>query len=293
MAGHLDARLTTTRRAVNGIELHLTTSGPSSGPLVVLLHGFPDAWWTWRGQIGPLADAGYQVVVPDLRGYNCSDKPHGVRSYSLDTLAADVLALVDGLGRDTFRVVGHDWGGVIAWETAIRAPGRIEALAVLDAPHPDVMRQVVPRNPSHVLRSSYVLFFQLPWLPEAVLRARDFAVLRRSLVASSAPGTLSEDDLDRYADAWRQPGSLTGMLSYYRALRHKPRREPVRVSPRTLVVWGGRDRFLSRAAFHASLEMCDDGSGLWIDEASHWLHLEQAGRVANAIVRFFQETTTT
>lgn len=245
------------------------------------------------GQIGSLADAGYQVVVPDLRGYNCSDKPHGVRSYSLDTLAADVLALVDGLGRDTFRVVGHDWGGVIAWETAIRAPGRIEALAVLDAPHSDSMRQVVPRNPSHVLRSSYVLFFQLPWLPGAVLRARDFAVLRRSLVASSAPGTFSEDDLDRYADAWRQPGALTGMLSYYRALRHKPRREPVRVSPRTLVVWGGRDRFLSRAAFHASLEMCDDGSGLWIDEASHWLHLEQAGRVANAIVRFFQETTTT
>lgn len=140
------------------------------------------------------------------------------------------------------------------------------------------------------MRSGYALFFQLPWLPEATLRARDFAVMRRTLIASSAPGTFSDADLDRYAATWRQPGALTAMLSYYRALRYKPRREPAWVLPSTLVIWGGKDRFLSRAGYDASLEMCEDGAGLWIDDASHWVHLERPERVAGAILGCFRET---
>jgi len=262
--------------------------GPDDGPLVVLLHGFPDAWWTWRGQVGPLLDAGYRVLVPTMRGYGGNDKPPGLDAYRLDALAADVLAIADGLGRKSFRLVGHDWGGVVAWEAAIRHPERVDQLVVLDAPHPDVMRQVTRRNPGQILRSWYVLFFQLPRLPEAVLRRRDFAAMRRSLTASSAPGTFSDEDLDRLAADWARPGALTAMLNYYRALRRKSRREPARVTPRTLVIWGGRDRFLSRAAYDASLAMCDDGVGLWLEEATHWLHLEQPQHVADAILRCFR-----
>ena len=285
-----DPRLTAIRLRGSGVELHAMVGGQEDGPLVVLLHGFPDAWWTWRGQVGPLLDAGYRVVVPTMRGYGESDKPPGVRSYTLDLLAADVLALVDGLGCESFRVVGHDWGGVVAWETAIRAVDRVEALVVIDAPHPDLTLRIAGRNPSQILRSAYTLFFQLPWLPERMLGARGFATLRRTLIASSAPGTFSHDDLERYVVEWSRPGALTAMLSYYRALRHKPHRAPARVGPRTLVVWGGKDRFLSRAAFDASLEMCDAGAGLWVDEATHWVHIEQPRRVADAILRCFRGT---
>ena len=292
MADTFDGRLTPMRLRACGVELDAMAGGPDDGPLVVLLHGFPDAWWTWRGQVGPLMDAGYRVVVPTMRGYGRSDKPPGVRSYRLELLAEDVLALADGLGRETLRVVGHDWGGVVAWETAIGAPDRVEALVVIDAPHPDVSLRIARRNPSQILQSWYALFFQFPRLPERTLSVKNFAAMRRSLTASSAPGTFSDDDLDRYTAEWARPGALTAMLDYYRALRHKPRRRPARVRPRTLVIWGGKDRFLSRAAFDASLEMCDDGTGLWVDEATHWVHLEQSARVADATLRCFRGTDT-
>ncbi len=290
MTNDIDPRLTTVRLTGTGVQLDAMVGGPDDGPLVLLLHGFPDAWWTWRGQIRPLLSAGYRVVAPTMRGYGGSDKPVGLDAYRLDVLAEDVLAIVDDLGYETFRLVGHDWGGVVAWETAIRAPARVERLVVLDAPHPDVMRQVVRNNPSQILRSWYVLLFQLPRLPEAILRRHTFAALRRSLSSSSAPGTFSDDDLARLVASWAKPGALTAMLAYYRALPRKPWRDPARVTSRTLVVWGGRDLFLSRAAFDASLAMCDDGAGLWVEEASHWVQLEQPERVVDAILRCFRET---
>lgn len=286
MGGDVDARLTTSRRRVNSVELEMRAGGAEDGPLVLLLHGFPDAWWTWRGQVGPLIDAGYRVVLPTMRGYGNSEKPAGIGSYALDTLAADVLAIADDLGRETFRLVGHDWGGVVAWEAAVRAPARIERLVIVDAPHPDVWSRVARRHPTQLLRSSYVAFFQLPWLPEAVFRARSHAVARGMLTRSSNPGTFTDHDLERYVEAWRQRGALTAMLNYYRALRHKPRRQPARVLPQTLVVWGGKDYFLSRRVYEAGLAMCDHGTGVWVDEATHWVHLEQPARVTPALLQF-------
>ena len=233
------------------------------------------------------------MVVPSLRGYGESDKPARAGNYEVGTLAADVLAIADELGHETFRLVGHDWGGVVAWETAIRVPGRVQRLVILDAPHPDAWARVALRHPIQLLRSSYVAFFQLPWLPEAVIRARGFALARRMLTRTSTPGTFADDDLDRYVMAWRRPEALTSMLNYYRALRRKPRRPPARISPKTLVIWGGKDAFLSRQVFEASLATCDDGEGIWIEEATHWVHLEQPGRVADEILRCFRGTDAT
>ena len=131
---------------VNGVELHVVEAGPEDGPLVILLHGFPDFWWGWRHQMEPLVKAGYRVVVPDQRGYNLSSKPKGVSSYHIDTLAADVAALADVYNAATFRLAGHDWGGIVAWWTGVRYPKRVERLVILNAPHPDVYPRLMLRR---------------------------------------------------------------------------------------------------------------------------------------------------
>lgn len=261
-------------------------AGPQDGPLVVLLHGFPEFWWGWRHQIAPLAERGLRVVVPDQRGYNRSDKPAGAAAYALDTLVADVSGLAHSYGRSSFRLVGHDWGGIVAWRTAILHPDRVERLVVSNAPHPDIWTRVARHHPGQLLKSYYVGLFQLPRVPEAVLQAGDFAVAKRMLTATSRANAFSSEDLERYAEAWRHPGALTGMLNYYRALRHKPGGRPARVRPPTLLVWGARDAFLQREVAQAGLKLCDRGEALFLEEATHWVHLEEADAVNAALGRF-------
>lgn len=230
------------RRQVNGLWLHVVEAGPRDGPLLVLLHGFPEFWWAWRHQIAPLAEAGFHVAAPDLRGYNLSDAPRGIGSYRLDLLVADVLALADGLGAGRFDLVGHDWGGVIAWATAARHPDRIGRLVVLDAPNPDLLGQAL-KHPTQALRSSYAAFFQLPLLPEALLGAFGFAGLRALMRGSARPDSFRPGDLDRYAAAWGQPGRLGAMLNYYRALRQRRRPPGARAHPaRDAGAVGGKGR---------------------------------------------------
>ena len=274
------------RHAVNGVTLQVAEAGEAGAPLVILLHGFPEFWWGWRGQIAPLAGAGYRVAVPDQRGYNRSSKPEGIAAYDLDTLAADVIALADAYGTHRVRLVGHDWGGIVAWWVAARYPERVERLVAINAPHISVAGPYLRRHPTQMLRSSYMGFFQIPWLPEAMMRARDFALLRQSLVTTSRPGTFSESDLARYRDAWSQPGALTTMLNWYRALRwHSGDDAPSRIRTPTLVIWGLGDRFLERGLAEASLRLCDDGRPLWL-EASHWVQHEEAAAVNEALIAF-------
>ncbi len=155
----------TIRLKVNGVDLHAAAAGPADGPLVVLLHGFPEFWYGWRHQIGPLAAAGLRVLAPDQRGYGLSDKPTGRLAYRLDTLADDVLGLADALGRERFAVVGHDWGGALAWHLAARNPERIERAAVLNGPHPATVWGHTLASPSQAVKGWYVAFFQMPMVP--------------------------------------------------------------------------------------------------------------------------------
>ncbi|HEX2238538.1 MAG TPA: alpha/beta hydrolase [Gammaproteobacteria bacterium] len=275
-------------RHVNGVDLHVVEAGPKHGPLVILLHGFPDFWWGWRRQIEPLIEQGFFVVLPDQRGYNLSDKPLGVDAYNVDALAADVVGLADIYGRFVFRLVGHDWGGIVAWWTAVRFPARVERLIILNAPHPDVWNLLGRHRLRQALRSAYVGFFQFPRLPEALLKARNFALLRLSLTRTSRPSTFTPEDIARYVQAWAQPGALTAMLNYYRALRHKPKGPPRRVRSATLVIWGTRDIFLEQAVAQASLDLCDRGESFFLDTATHWVHLEEAKAVNTAAIRFFK-----
>ena len=274
-------------RTVNGISLHIVEAGPADGPLLILLHGFPEFWWGWRHQIAPLAEQGYHVVVPDMRGYNSSDIPVGLDAYRIETLTDDVLALADSFGAERFRLAGHDWGGVIAWDLAARHPGRLERLVVIDGPNPDLWRRVMTRHPTQALRSSYAAFFLIPRLPEKVLGASRFRALRAMLRTSARKGIFTPEVLDRYVEAWSHPGSLTAMLNYYRALRKRRLpAEPRRIRVPTLILWAENDVALERHVADAALAACDDGRLDIIPNATHGVHHEQPDRVNAAIIDF-------
>lgn len=273
------------RRSAQGLNLHVVEAGDEGAPLVMLLHGFPEFWWAWRKQIAPLAAAGYHVVVPDLRGYNLSDAPKGVEHYRLDLLVADVLALADSYGSERFDLVGHDWGSLITWWVAAYHPARLSHAVMMDGPHADVWRRQALEDPTQALRSGYMAFFQIPWLPASVLKAFDFAALRATMRRSAHKDTFEPGALDQYSQAW-QCGSLTAMLDYYRALRRREGSETPRIRVPSLLIWGSEDQFLERHVMEAGLELCDEGRFLAIDGATHWLHLDQPGRVTSEIMTF-------
>lgn len=264
-------------------------AGPQDGPVVILLHGFPEFWYGWHKQIEPLAAAGFRVIVPDQRGYNLSSKPRGVSSYALTELVSDVIAMADQLGQQKVFLAGHDWGAAIAWSAALLRPERIAKLAILNVPHPSVMRRYMYYRFPQTLRSWYIFFFQIPWLPEGLLSAFNFRAAARALQRSSRPGTVSAEDVAQYRAAWSQPGALTAMVNWYRAaVRYRmpfPNRT-VRVPTR--ILWGERDKFLMTEMAHESLRYCASGELFTFADASHWLQHEEAEKISEHLISFFQ-----
>jgi len=272
------------------IELHAVASGSLEGPVVLLLHGFPEFWYSWHQQIAPLASAGFRVIVPDQRGYNTSSKPRGAASYTLSQLTSDVLAIADQLGQDRIFLAGHDWGAAVAWSAALLHPQRIAKLAILNVPHPSVMRRYLNTNRRQLRRSWYMFFFQLPWLPEAAFSAFDFRFGVRSLVRSSRPGTFSSEDLAQYRAAWSQPGALTSMINWYRAaFRYRAKFPDSTVHVPTRILWGERDAFLLSGMAHDSLRYCDSAELYTFASASHWLQHEEPARVSELLIDFFRK----
>ena len=272
-------------RQVGEIRLHVVEAGPEDGPLVVLLHGFPEFWFGWHQQIAPLAEAGYRVLVPDQRGYNTSDKPHRVSDYRLDQLGQDVLKLIAGAGHDKATIIGHDYGAIVGWWLGSHHPEHIEKLVLLNVPHPTVMRDHL-KNREQLRKSWYMFFFQIPWWPEHLLQRDDFSYLVRILHRSSRPGTFTDEMLARYKDAWSNPGAISSMLNWYRAGLRGIRRPygPIRVPVDTLLIWGARDVALSREMAEPSIELCDRGHLAFIEEASHWVQHEEPERVNELIL---------
>jgi pimeloyl-ACP methyl ester carboxylesterase len=274
---------------VNGVTIHLVEAGPQDGKPLILLHGFPEFWWGWRKQIGAFAEQGFRVIAPDMRGYGQSTGPSEVGGYAIERLVGDIAALADLLGHQRFSLVGHDWGGIVAWATAASHPVRVLRLVVMSAPHLDIFRNVLRSHPSQLLRSAYIGFFQLPLVPEAGLSAGDFFLLRRSLTATSRAGTFSADDIRAYVAEWRRPRRLRAMLHYYRALARRPRPPLGRIVPPTLILWGKRDHALLTELGEASLLQCAAGRFECHPAATHWLHLEEPQWVNQKISAFLKQ----
>lgn len=276
-------------RDVGAVRLNVAEAGPEDGPLVILLHGFPEFWFGWRAQIEALANAGFRVVAPDQRGYNHSDKPKGAKAYCLDLLAADVLGLADSLGAERFDLVGHDWGAAVAWWAATRHPERLKRLAILNAPHPAIWLHAMTRDPVQRRKSAYVRMLRLPWLPEALMRASNFKALAAAFDAAR-PGAFGADALDRYRDAWSQPGALTGSVNWYRALflQDLPIPAAGSLQPETLVLWGDKDLYAEPALAEASAALCAKATVRHFPEASHWLAHDEPEAVSAALADFLK-----
>jgi pimeloyl-ACP methyl ester carboxylesterase len=272
---------------VNGLRLHYVEMG--TGPLVVLLHGFPEFWYSWRYQLPALAAAGFRAVAPDLRGYNESAKPPHVADYRVESLADDVAGLVAALGERDAVVVGHDWGGAIAWSLPLRHPGLVRRLVVLNAPHPAAFLREL-RTPAQLLRSWYLFFFQLPALPEWILRAGDFASLERTLRTEPVrPGAFSDEDIRLYKRALSRRGALTAAINYYRAAfrrLHRLARQLRPLSLPTLLIWGEHDRYLGLRLIEGLEPWVPNLRLVRLPNASHWVQNDAPEEVSRLLVDF-------
>jgi pimeloyl-ACP methyl ester carboxylesterase len=273
----------------NGIRLHVVQGGSRYGPLVILLHGFPEFWYGWRRQIQPLVEAGMRVWIPDQRGYNLSDKPDGIAAYRLDELARDVIGLIDAAGVEKCYLAGHDWGAAVAWWVAQKYPDRLHKLSILNVPHPSIMVQTLTTSLEQLRRSWYMFFFQIPFLSEAILRNDDCEPFVRMLMAGSAPGSFTNDDLEKYRQAWWRKGAITSMLNWYRAAIQMPpdMSGDNHIKVPTLILWGAQDIALRREMAQLSLDLCDEGKLVFFENASHWVQHDASESVNRHLVDFF------
>ena len=272
----------------NGIKLHVVQAGPQSGVPVVLLHGFPEFWYGWRKQIPALVEEGCRVIVPDQRGYNLSDKPKGVKNYDAFTLVEDIIGLIDALGYEKVNLVAHDWGAVVAWTLAITYPERLHKLSIMNVPHPAVMKKFLMRDLEQMRRSWYIFFFQLPRVPEKFMSKDDWRGAVSALRGSGKRHSFSNEDIEKYKEAWSQPDAMTSMINWYRAIiRHMPKlpKEP-RVKVPTLMMWGMKDFALTHRMARPSMDYVDDGNLILFPEATHWVQLDAADEVNHYLTDF-------
>ena len=276
----------------NGIRFHLAEHGPSEGPLVLLLHGFPEFWWSWRHQLTALGEAGFHAVAPDLRGYGASDKPP--RGYDAYTLSSDVAGMIRALGAREAHVVGHDWGGLLAWSVATLHPGIVASLAVVDMPHPLRLRATLLRDPAQLRAAGHLAFFQLPKLPEARLLHDDAAYVEELLRRWGGPGFPDTETAARCREAMQIPGVAHSSLEWYRwAVRSLSRPSGQRflrllrrgVAAPVLQLHGALDGCLLPATAHGSGAWSRGGYQLEIlDGVGHFPHEEAPDAVTDALL---------
>lgn len=267
----------------NGLRLRVRTAGPPDGErLALLLHGFPECWFSWRDQMPLLARLGYRVWAPDLRGYGESDRPRGVSPYRLDALLGDVAGLIDAARAKEVVLIAHDWGGAIAWEFVARRVRPVDRFVALNIPHPALLAKHLRKPGGPQLRRSwYMLLFQLPLLPEWYLARDDYRAVKGAFLSMAVDrGRFPPDVLAVYRDAAARPGALEAMLAYYRAaLRHpasapRGRRAGVIDTP-TLMIWGEQDRALGKELTFGTEDLVRDLTIRYVPDASHWIQQEK------------------
>lgn len=262
------------------------TSGPAAGELVLLLHGFPETARAWQFQQPALADAGFRVWAPDLRGFNLTSKPRGVRAYHYHALTLDVEELLNAARAPRAVIVGHDWGGILAWWFAMDYPERVSKLVVMNAPHPAKWRHAY-FLPEQWLRSWYIGLFQLPWLPERFLRANARALVQALRLSAVRRHVFTPALLEEYARAMEQPGAMQAGVNYYRALiRWGFWRKLKPIDAPTMMIWGENDVALSKALTDGTADHVRDFRLYNISNCGHWVQQEAAIEVNRLLLDF-------
>lgn len=273
----------------NGIRLYYVSRG--EGPLLLFLHGFPQHWYCWRHQIEEFSKK-HHVVALDLRGYNLSDKPNHKSAYQMKELVQDIHDAILALGHERCILVGHDWGGAIAWNFIEHFPKMIDKLIVLNMPHPAKLSKAFRSNPIQLLKSWYMFAFQLPWLPELLLSSDNHRLLvngmKQTACSSSA---FSKEDIKIYQEAWNQPGALTAMLNYYRNIfrLHDLSRKWHIIEKPVLMIWGEKDHALQKELTLDTDQYAKNFRIHSLPKASHWVQEDQPEPVNQIITDFLNE----
>lgn len=272
----------------NGVKLHYVTQG--EGPLMLMLHGFPEFWYSWRHQIPEFAQD-FKVVALDLRGYNDSDKPTEQSAYVMHEFIQDVEGVIKALGYQKCVLVGHDWGGAIAWNFAYAYPQMVEQLIILNLPHPAKFAQGL-RTPQQLLRSYYMFIFQLPWVPELLLQSSDYQAIETAFKGTAVnKSAFTKADIDAYKNAAAKRGALTAMLNYYRNIFQQRMLNPswgVLEVP-TLMIWGENDTALGKELTYDTAAYVRDFQIKYIPNCGHWVQQEQP-ELVNQHMREFLRT---
>jgi epoxide hydrolase 4 len=273
----------------NGVKLHYVTQG--EGKLMLMLHGFPEFWYSWRHQIPEFA-RDYRVVALDLRGYNESDKPKELEAYAMKELLKDIEGVITGLGYESCILVGHDWGGAIAWKFAYTYPQMVERLIVLNIPHPAKFIDGL-RTPQQFLKSWYMFFFQLPFLPEWTIQLNDYQILADMFTKMAVDkNAFTQADLEAYKDAAAKRGAMTAMVNYYRngfpKLVQISQKEWGILEIPTLMIWGENDAALGKELTEGTEAYVKDLTIKYIPNCSHWVQQEQPQLVNQYMREFLQ-----
>lgn len=279
---------------VYDVNLHYITEG--EGELMLFLHGFPYFWYNWHHQLKEFSKD-YRVVAVDMRGYNLSDKPDKVSSYDLSVLVEDVKQLIEAFGEKDCVLVAHDWGGAVAWTLAYTNPEYVKKLIMFDAPHPYTFRRELKENPMQREASKYMEFFQQPDSHEVLLENNVERLRKMMTIPGKKKGYLTEEDEEKYIEAWKQPNAMKSMLHYYRAISFYPFEDHVKKplnlpyqlfeSP-TLIIWGEDDPAFENSNLNGLEDYVRDLTIHRMEGISHAPHHEKP-EVVNQYMRDFLE----
>lgn len=285
---------------IGDINLHYAECGAGKDELVILLHGFPEFWYTWKDQL-PSVGEKYHAVAPDMRGYNLSDKPEGLKNYRIGPLVGDVLNLADHFGKKEFYLVAHDWGAAVAWAVAIGHPERIKGLVILNGPHPYIFSELLTQNRTQIEQSQYMAYFRNEGVEDKLLANDCKWLWDWTFARHIEAGQMSEEDQQAYIAAWTRPGAMTAMLNYYRASPLTPAKEEdigkslglnpdeFRVRVPTLVVWGEKDHALIPENLIGLDRFVDDLKIIRLPDVTHWVTHEASDRAAAEITGFIDD----
>jgi len=267
------------------VSIHYVEAGDRGKELMLCLHGFPEFWFSWRHQLKEFSST-HWVVAVDMRGYGDSDKPRGIKNYQLDVLVDDVRQMIRALGKDKCVLLAHDWGGVIAWKLVMESPHLVSKFIPMNCPHPGAYRELIRIEKTQLLKSWYILFFQLPVLPELVLMSFNACLWRFMIERPLKKTGINQEDAKVFFQMAKKPSDLTAPINYYRNFIYNNKANDVPIKVPTMIIWGSEDRYLSSSLPALTKKRVDDCSVQFIAGASHWVQ-QDAPDIVNERIRAY------